>query len=409
MAEGVPAVQRAVAIGLFLLLGTAAQAQTDPQSFDQIERGRYLAIAADCMACHTVPGGAMYAGGRPIETPFGDLIAPNLTPDPQTGIGNMSDDDFVSSVKEGVGAGGHLYPAMPYTYYTRMTRADVLAIRAYLATLPPVKNDVHSNQLPFPFSIRASMLAWNMLFFEKGDFAPRPDKSAEWNRGAYLVEGPEHCGMCHTPKNLLGGDKTSQAYTGGVLQGWYAPNLTSDPRVGLGSWSEQDLVTYLRSGHNRFTAASGPMAEAVMDSTSQLTDADLKAMAVYIKDLPASGGEKPTPVAAQDATMKAGQALYVDNCEACHARAGTGVPQMFPALKASALVQSASPASLIRVILEGSRSAATDQAPTAPAMPALGWKLNDDQVASIVTYIRNSWGNAAGPVSAGDVKDARGD
>ncbi len=260
--------QRAVAAGLFLVLGTtAAQAQTDPQSFDQIERGRYLAIAGDCMACHTVPGGAMYAGGRGIETPFGTLIAPNLTPDPQTGIGSMSNDDFVSSVKEGVGAGGHLYPAMPYTYYTRMTREDVLAIRAYLATLPPVKNEVHSNQLPFPFNIRASMAAWDALFFSKGDFAPRADKSAEWNRGAYLVEGPEHCGMCHTPKNVLGGDETSKAYTGGVLQGWYAPNLTADPRIGLGSWSAQDLVEYLRSGHNRFTAASGPMAEAVMDST----------------------------------------------------------------------------------------------------------------------------------------------
>jgi mono/diheme cytochrome c family protein len=380
----------------------------DRQAFDVIERGRNLAIAGDCAACHTAPGGKPYAGGRSVETPFGSLLASNLTPDRETGIGAWSDNDFLDAVRQGRGRGGkHLYPAMPYTYYTRATQEDVLAIRAFLDTVEPVRNEVVSNQMPFPFNIRIALAAWNALFFTAGRFEPVAGKSDEWNAGAYLVEGLTHCGACHTAKNLLGGDKTSHALQGGILEGWYAPNLTGDLRVGLGSWSVEDLVTYLRTGHNGTAAATGPMAEVVTKSTSRMAEADLKAIAVYLKDQPARPDDAAKPIAADDRMMRAGQAIYVDNCAACHTSEGVGSGHLFPALKGSASVQSADPTSLIRIVLQGAQSAATDGAPTGPSMPALSWKLSDAQAAAVITYIRNGWGNSASSVSARDVNEAR--
>lgn len=397
------------AIACFLvLLSTSAAHAADRQAFDQIERGRYLAAIGDCAACHTAPGGKLYAGGLAIATPFGTLIGPNLTPDRKTGIGDWSDNDFINAMQQGRGReSAHLYPAMPYTYYTKVTREDALAIRAYLATLDPVHNKVVSNQLPFPFNIRFSMALWNALFFTPGQFEPIAGKSDDWNRGAYLVEGLGHCGMCHTAKNALGGDKASHALQGGALQGWFSPNLTDDSRIGLGSWSVDEVVTYLKTGHNVFESATGPMSEVITDSTSQMTDADLKAIAVYLKDQSPQKNMSPKALPAEDPTMGAGRAIYVDNCAACHTAAGTGIPSLFSALKGSPSVQSADPISLIRVVLQGAQSVATERAPTGPSMPALGWKLTDEQVAAVMTYIRNSWGNAAAPVSASDVKGAR--
>ncbi|MBV9786115.1 MAG: cytochrome c [Acidisphaera sp.] len=379
---------------------TAARAAQDKQNFTIIERGRYLALLGDCAACHTEPGsGQAFAGGRPIETPFGTVLAPNITPDRDTGIGAWTDDEFVDALQKGVGRGGvHLYPAMPYTYYTRATREDVLAIRAYLATVAPVRHAVVSNQLPFPFDIRASMLAWNRLFFSPGRLAPTPAKSAEWNRGAYLVEGLAHCGMCHTPKNFLGGDETSQHLKGNVVQGWYAPDITDDARRGLGGWSVDDIVAYLRSGHNRIAAASGPMAEEVTRSSAQMDESDLRAIAVYLKDQP-GGEEHAAPLAVDDARMRTGSAIYADECSACHTPNGGGIAGLFPALNGAPAVQSADPTSLIRVVLQGAQSAATPAAPTGPAMPQFAWLLDNAKVASVITYIRNAWGNAAPPVS----------
>jgi mono/diheme cytochrome c family protein len=402
------AMQRRAAI-LIVLLGLAAgQAVADQQSFDAIERGHYLAIVGDCAPCHTAPGGKPYAGGRKIETPFGTLISSNITPDRETGIGAWTDDEFLASMQEGTGRDGrHLYPAMPYTYYTRVTREDALAIRAYLATLDPVRNDVTSNLLPFPFNIRASMTAWNALSFSRGRFEPTAGKSEQWNRGAYLVQGLGHCGACHTAKNFFGADKTSRALKGGELQGWYAPNLTDDPRIGLGSWSVDAVVSYLKTGHNDISAASGPMAEVVAASTSQMTDADLKAMAIYLKDHAPLEASSRQPVSDQDRAMRAGQAVYLDNCAPCHSAGGTGIAKLFSALKESPSVLADDPISVIRVVLQGAQSVATDAAPTGAAMPAHGWKLTDDEVAAVVTYIRNSWGNAASAVSASDVKSAR--
>ena len=403
--------QSIVLAGALLLAGNAVvRAQNpDPQSFEVIEHGRYMATAADCAACHTAKGGQPFAGGGALETPFGTLLAPNITPDVATGIGGWSDDQFVNAVRAGTGHGGiHLYPAMPYTYYTKLTREDVIAIRAYLDTVQPVRNLVRANQLPFPFNQRETMVGWNELYFTPGELKPNPSKSAEWNRGAYLVEGAEHCGLCHTPKNALGGDENRRhAMQGSVLQSWYAPNLTGSRRIGIGDWTVDDIALYLKTGRNRYGLASGPMADAVTHSTSHLTDADLRAIAVYLKDLPSDGGAAPQPVSTRDPAMQRGQMIYNNQCAACHTTGGEGIVGLFPRLSGAPLVQQAQATSLIRVVLEGSRAVATDGAPTGPAMPSFAWRLSDAEVAAVVTYIRNSWGNAASAISAGAVSGMR--
>lgn len=397
-------------LGLGLALSVAAaEAATNKQDFSLIDLGRRLAIAGDCAACHTVPGsGKQMAGGRAIETPFGVLLAPNLTPDRETGIGAWTDDEFIDAMTSGINPGNiHLYPAMPYPYLTKVTRQDALAIRAYLNTLAPVRNPVHSNQLPFPLNQRVVMRAWNALYFSPGVFQSNPGKSAEWNRGAYLVEGLAHCGACHTPKNALGADDASHALQGYPLQGWLAPNITNDARRGVGGWSVDDIVAYLRTGHNRNASATGPMAEMVARSSSQMTDADLQAIAVYLKDLPGQGGETQSPVPLEDPAMISGQAIYRDTCSACHGSDGSGVAGLFPALKGAPAIQSIQPTSLIHAVLRGARSVATDGAPTGPAMPSFQWLMTDEQVAAVTTYIRNAWGNAAPKVTAGDVAHMR--
>jgi mono/diheme cytochrome c family protein len=385
----------------------AAAAGIDSQDFNQLEKGRYLAIVGDCAACHTLPGsGRDFAGGRLIETPFGELIAPNITPDPVTGIGAWTDDEFVNALTKGTGRdGAHLYPAMPYTYYTKLTRDDALAIRAYLNTVPAVHNPVRPDQLPFPLDVRASMIAWNALFFTPGPFVPVAGKSAEWNRGAYLAEGLGHCGLCHTPKNLLGGDKTSERLQGYALQGWFAPDITNDARRGLGGWSVDDIVAYLKTGHNATSAATGLMSETLNLSTSHMREDDLKAMAIYLKDQP--GQDQGAPAAPDQATMQVGAQIYADECSGCHTSSGKGAAGLFPSLNGSPLVQQTDPTSLLRVVLRGALSTATAPAPTAGAMPSFSWLLGDDQVAAVVTYIRNAWGNAAPAVSASTVAKAR--
>ncbi|MFZ2106655.1 MAG: cytochrome c [Roseiarcus sp.] len=399
----------ALALALVLVVGMAARAQVaDKQSFEVVEHGRYMATAADCTACHTAPGGRPFAGGGALETPFGTLLAPNITPDVQTGIGGWTDDEFVGAVRNGIGHGGiHLYPAMPYTYYTQLTRADVLAIRAYLATVQPVRNLVVANQLPFPFNQRESMVGWNELFFRPGEFKPDPGRSEVWNRGAYLVEGAEHCGLCHTPKNVMGGDQNGQANQGSVLQSWYAPNLTGSSHVGLGDWSADDIMLYLKTGRNRFVVASGPMADAVTHSTSHLTDIDLRAIATYLKSLRPGSGTLPQPISAEEPKMRQGGVIYDNRCAACHGAEGQGIVGLFPRLAGVPVVQQQHATSLIRVVLEGSRAVATAGAPTGPAMPSFDWALSDDDVAALLTYIRNAWGNAALGVQPRDVGSMR--
>jgi mono/diheme cytochrome c family protein len=384
--------------------GGASAGEVDAQDFTTVARGRYLSILSDCASCHTVPKKSQpFAGGRPIETPFGKIVAPNITPDMETGIGSWTDDQFDNAVRKGIGRNGErLYPAMPFNAYTKMSREDVLAIRAYLNTVTAVYNPVVANTLPFPFNIRTSMRVWDGLYFKEGEYVADPHKSAEWNRGAFLVDGPAHCGACHTPKSFLGGDKTAQYLQGSPLQGWSAPNITNDARTGLGGWSVEEVAAYLKTGHNRVTAATGPMAEAVDLSTSKMTDDDVKAIATYLKSLP--GDEKPrTAMAASAPEMMAGGAIYRDQCSACHGLDGKGIDRLFPSVANSSMARADDPTSVIRIVLRGARSVATDKEPTAPGMPSYGWQLNDGQVANVLNYIRNSWGNAAPAVSPDEV------
>jgi len=390
-------------------IGYASFARTsDQQDFQKIERGRYLVTAADCAACHTRPdGGAPFAGGRPIETPFGNVVSANITPDRQTGIGAWSDDEFDKAVREGIRRdGSRLYPAMPYTSYTKMTREDVAAMHAYLSTIQPVHNEVQSNQLPFPFDMRWGMNVWNWLFFNSGTYTPDNAKSAEWNRGAYLVQGPGHCTACHTPKNFAGSDKSGQYLQGANLQDWFAPDITNDSRRGLGRWSVEDVVKYLKTGHNPISGATGPMSEEVALASSGMTDADLQAIAMYLKSLPGRNDEQK-PIAANDPQMQAGAAIYRDQCSACHQIDGKGVPNLFPSLAGSSQIRSDDPTTAIRVVLQGARSVATKDEPTGPGMPSFAWQLTNVQVAAVLTYVRNAWGAAASAVSADAVSKSR--
>jgi mono/diheme cytochrome c family protein/uncharacterized membrane protein YphA (DoxX/SURF4 family) len=398
-----------IAARVATLLAPCAVRAVDLQSYDLVERGRYLATAADCAACHTKPGGAPFAGGVALETPFGKLVGPNITPDLDAGIGAWTDDEFVAALQDGRGRGGiRLYPAMPYPAYTKMTRDDALAIRAYLRTIEPAPDKIDANQLPFPFNIRSDMAVWNALNFRAGPLEPDPSQSAEWNRGRYLIDALGHCGTCHTPKTALGADRDSAYLQGATLQGWFAPNITSDERKGIGRWSIDELVTYLKTGANSDAIASGGMGEEVVHSSSHMTDEDLKAIATYLLSLKPASQDNPRGLAATDARMVAGQAIYKDNCAGCHSDTGTGVPRLFPRLAGSHAVQSDDPTTLIRTVLLGSQGAATAAAPTGPAMPSFAWRLNDAQVASVLTYIRNTWGNAASAVSAMQVGTVKG-
>ena len=393
----------------FAVVFCGIAAAQDGQSFDRIDRGRYLSVLGDCAGCHTAPGGAPFAGGLVLQTPFGKLVAPNITPDRQTGIGNMSDGEFSAALQKGRGHNGkRLYPAMPYTAYVKMTADDVSAMRAYFRTVAPVSNAVESNQLPFPFNIRLSLVFWNLLNFKPVAFKPDPAKSAEWNRGAYIVRGPGHCGACHTPKNLIGGDKDDAPLQGALLQGWFAPNITPDERLGIGNWSKQDLVDYLKTGANKTTLASGPMSEAVTHSTSQMSDDDLNAIATYLKQSGITArGAAHSPLPANAPQLRLGAVIYKDNCAACHKDDGSGEPRLFPRLAGSALVQADDPTTVVHIALSGARAVSTAGAPTSPAMPAFDWRLDDAQIAAVVTYLRNTWGNAASAVSPETVADQR--
>jgi mono/diheme cytochrome c family protein len=372
------------ALALFALASPAAAA---------VSNGEYQVILGDCRGCH----GKDLGGGISLMTPFGKLVTPNITPDKQTGIGNYSAEDFRQAMKLGIAPGKKLlYPAMPYPNYARMPDRDVAAMWAYLKSVKPVKRQVHVNQLRFPFNLRFMMRGWNILFFTPTPQVQTAGKSAAWNRGAYLVNGPGHCAACHTQKNVFGADKRA-ALTGAALQGWYAPDLTSDSN-GLGRWSAKEIVEYLKTGRNAHSIASGPMAEAVENSTAGMSDADLRAMAVYLKDLPPSRGNGggATGVERQ---MRVGRALYDINCAACHDRNGKG-SALFPSLAGNPNVTQGRADTVVRMVLAGSKAVATPAAPTGPAMPSLAWKLSNAQAADILTYVRNNWGNHAPAVSA---------
>jgi mono/diheme cytochrome c family protein len=282
----------------------------------------------------------------------------------------------------------------------------VLAIRAYLATLTPVRNTPPPPELRWPLNYRVVMRGWNWLFFRQGEFEKNPGKSEEWNRGAYLVEGAAHCGGCHTPKNRFGADKRGQAYGGGLVQGWFAPRLDGAARSGLKSWSVDDIVEYLQSGRNGRSHADKLMAEVVVNSTSKMSDADVRAIAVYLKDLPA-GAPEPAVAPPPQADMTVGAAVYAHACIACHEADGSGAPRIYPPLPGNANLQSADPSSTLRIILDGAETVTTPRAPNTGSMPAYAGKLSDQEIADVATYIRNSWGNAAPLVTPAQVAKAR--
>ena len=371
------------------------------------DRGRYLATAADCQPCHTKDGGGKpYAGGRALDTPFGKLYSANITPDPDTGIGNWTPDQFYRALHEGIDdQGHHLYPAFPYNYFTHMERADTDALLAYLKTVPPVKEQPTRNRLQWPFSMRWLLVGWNMLFLNKDPFKPDPAHTPSWNRGAYLVEVVGHCGACHTPMNSFGAPKTDEKFQGGHIADMFAPNLTGNQKVGLGRWSPDDVVAFLKTGRNKYANASGEMGEVVEHSTSKLPDQDLNAIAEYIKGVAPSADPQSSPPP-QD-QMALGQQVFEDTCSACHQMKAAGVPTMFPPLAGSAEVQQKDAATLVHIILNGTRTASTEEAPTPASMPAYDWKLSDIQIAAVTTYIRNAWGNSANVVTADDVGKMR--
>jgi mono/diheme cytochrome c family protein len=402
---------RTILVGLLLCTAFVAgegraQLKAEPTA-DDIVRGKALTVAGDCASCHTADPAKPFAGGKRIDTPFGRIYSPNLTPDRDTGIGGWSEDDFYGALRFGVAPNGsRYYPAFPYPNFTKLTRQDISAIRAYLGTLTPVKNTPPSPELRWPFNYRVVMRGWNWLFFKPGILQPDQQKSAEWNRGRYLVEGAAHCGACHTPKNIFGADKRGQAYGGGLVQGMFAPRLDSAERSGLKSWSVEDIAEYLQSGRNGRSHAGELMSEVVVNSTSKMSDADIRAIAVYLKDLPA-GAPEPTVTPPPPAQMTDGEKLYKGACIACHEVDGTGSPRVYPPLPGNANLQSADPSSTLRVILDGAETVTTPRAPNKGSMPEYATKMTDQQIADVTNYIRNSWGNSAPAVTAEQVAKAR--
>jgi mono/diheme cytochrome c family protein len=397
------------AIPVVMVLCTAfavGQAQAEP-SAETVARGKALTVAGDCASCHTADPAKPFAGGKRIDTPFGAIYSPNLTPDRDTGLGAWSDAEFYRALRYGVARdGSRYYPAFPYPNFTKLIRDDVLAIRAYLATLTPVRNTPPPPRLRWPLNYRVVMRGWNWLFFRPGIFQPDQHKSAAWNRGGYLVEGVAHCGACHTPKNLLGADRRGRAYGGGLVYGWFAPRLDSAVRSGLKSWSVDDIVEYLQSGRNGRSHADGLMAEVVLNSTSKMSDADVRAIAVYLKDLP-PGAPEPVVGPPPPAQMADGEKLYQGACIACHEADGSGAPRIYPPLPGNANLQSADPSSTLRIILDGAATVTTPRAPNAGSMPGYAGKWSDQEIADVATYIRNAWGNAAPLVTPAQVKKAR--
>ena len=385
---------------------SAGEGRAEPSAED-IARGKALTVAGDCASCHTADPLKPFAGGKRIDTPFGSIYSPNLTPDRDTGIGAWSDDHFYRALRYGVAPdGSRYYPAFPYPNFSKLTRQDILAIRAYLATLTPVRNTPPPLELRWPFNYRIVMRGWNWLFFKPGILMPDQQKSAEWNRGRYLVEGAGHCGACHTPKNIFGADRRGQPFGGGRVQGMFAPRLDAAARSGLKSWSVDDIAEYLQSGRNGRSHAGELMSEVVVNSTSKMSDADIRAIAVYLKALPA-GAPEPAVAAPPPVQMSEGEKLYRGACIACHEADGSGAPRIYPPLPGNANLQSADPSSTLRVILDGAQTVTTLRAPNSGSMPAYAGKMSDQQIADVTTFIRNAWGNAAPAVSAAEVAKAR--
>ena len=413
-----------------VLIVIHAMAQSQSASKELVQRGAYLARAGDCIACHTAPKGKPYAGGAPIGTPMGVIYSTNITPDLETGIGHYSMDNFVKVMREGVTEDGdHLYPAMPYTSYAEVSRQDLSALYAYfMQGVEPVRQPNHPTKLRWPLSIHSLMVVWNGLYLKKGEYASNANRSVSWNRGAYLVQGLGHCGGCHTPRGVLGQEKAEsekdgrQYLAGAKLDNWYALPLTGDRKTGLNAWSKDEIAEYLKTGRTERIAAVGMMAGVVAKSTQYLTDQDLMAIAEYLKTLPPSNGRgqgnadsviqasKDSAVArslSAGNTGMRGLRVYLDNCNACHRSDGSGAKRTFPNLVKNEAVSAKDPISLIHIVLVGGSMPSTQTAPSSFAMPEFGWRLNDAEIADVLSFIRGNWDNHAAAVNPNEIGRVR--
>lgn len=378
-----------------------------------VEQGRYLALAGNCASCHTERGGAPYAGGHAIPTPFGTVFASNLTPDEATGLGRWSADHFWRAMRNGRSRDGRLlYPAFPYAHYTLLTREDSDALYAWLRSLPPVRRANKPHELRFPVNTQAALAVWRALFFRPQRFEPDPSRDAAWNRGAYLVRGLGHCAACHAERNVLGATTGRFELGGGLMpvQNWYAPSLARADEASVADWPVEDIVALLRDGVSPRGSVLGPMAEVVFRSTQHLSESDLQAMAVYLRSLPqqplppappaSEEGEEPPPPPPSRAV---GQRLYEQHCVQCHGERGEGVPDAYPALAGNRTVTMASPANLVRILRHGGYPPATAGNPRPHGMPPYGHLFDDEEMAAVATYLRGAWGHQAAPVTALEV------
>ncbi len=373
-----------------------------PVSPEMLEKGAYLARAGNCMGCHTAQGGADYAGGRAIETPFGVIHAPNLTPDPETGLGRWTPDAFWRALHHGRSQDGRLlYPAFPYPQYTRVVRADADALFAYLQSLAPVHAPAKPHQLSFPFNTQAALAVWRALYFRAEQWQPAAQAPAEWNRGAYLVQGLGHCAACHSARNSWGASVEEGMLRGGMmaLQDWYAPAL------GGALGTQQDLVHLLQTGVSASASASGPMAEVVFRSTQYLSTDDLQAMAAYLQTLPAPQAPAVSVVPASDAPL--GAKVYTQHCAQCHGEQGEGRPGAFMALAGNRAVNLPDGSNVVRMVLQGGYPPATAGNPRPHGMPPFSHQLSDAQIAAVSSFVRQSWGNMAPAVGTIEVYRAR--
>ena len=378
-----------------------------------VDRGRYIARLGDCVACHTGNKSQPMGGGLALETPFGKIYSTNISPDADTGMGKYSFEQFDRAMRKGVAADGrNLYPAMPYPSYAKMTAEDMQALYAYLLQgVAPVKAANKESDLGFPFNQRWGLALWNWVFLDDTPFQPQPQQTAQWNRGAYLVQGLGHCSACHSSRTTLGGSE--EGLSGGLIPvlGWYAPSLTSNAEAGLGDWDTEHIVALLHTGVSPRATVFGPMAEVVRQSLQHLEVADVRAMAVYLKSLP----DTPPPVKAaprdtsEAATRQLAQGakLYDTHCASCHQADGKGVPPGYPPLAGNRAILTDSPVNAIRIVLNGGFAPGTAGNPRPYGMPPYGPLLNDGEVAAVVSHLRASWGNNAPAVTALEVNKYR--
>ncbi|MGY2298332.1 c-type cytochrome [Pseudomonas yamanorum] len=391
---------------------------------DLVKQGEYLARAGDCVACHTAKGGKPFAGGLPMETPIGTIYSTNITPD-KTGLGDYSFEDFDQAVRHGVAKNGStLYPAMPYPSYARVSESDMQALYAYfMKGVEPVAQANKDSDIPWPLSMRWPLAGWRWMFAPKvEEYQAQAGADPVISRGAYLVEGLGHCGACHTPRALTMQEKSLSASDGSAflsgsapLEGWIAKSLRGDHKDGLGGWSEEQLVQFLKTGRSDRSAVFGGMSDVVVHSMQYMSEDDLTAIARYLKSLPAvDPKDQPHQYDKQVADAlwkgddsKPGASVYIDNCAACHRTDGHGYTRVFPALAGNPVLQTADATSLINIVLNGGTLPATHTAPSTFTMPAFAWRLSDQEVADVVSFVRGSWGNKGEPVKASDVANLR--